>query len=115
MATILFAFLLTQGTTLDLDTVLARATEYVSQYAAELGNLIGAEEYVQTSVWLDNNTPQRVVKRMQRRTASDFLIIQVGPEWAALRKVNRIDGRRVKETVPTFEDAFDDSAETNAK
>src|SRR5207247_3970602 len=93
----------------------ARATEYVSQYEAELGNLIGAEEYVQNSIWLDNSSPGRVVKRMQRRTSSDFLIIQVGSEWSALRKVNRVDGQKVKETVPAFENAFDDSPEMNAK
>jgi hypothetical protein len=100
---------------LDLDTVLSRATEYVFQYESELGNLIGTEEYVQNSVLLDTNSPPRVAKRMQRRTSSDFLIIQVGPEWAALRKVNRVDGVRVKETPPAFEDAFDDSPATNAR
>jgi hypothetical protein len=99
----------------DLNTVLARASEYVSQYEAELGNLIGAEEYLQTSVLLDNSTPPRVANRTERRTSSDFLIIQVGTEWAALRKVNRVDGARVKETVPSFEDAFDDSPGANAK
>ena len=52
---------------------------------------------------------------MQRRTSSDFLIIQVGPEWAALRKVNRVDGLKVKEAVEAFEDVFDDSPQANAK
>jgi hypothetical protein len=114
MTSILFALLLSQNPVLDLEAVLGRATEYVSQYEAALGNLIGAEEYVQTSVWQDSNTPPRVVKRMQRRTASDFLIIQVGPEWAALRKVNRVDGQPVKEAAPAFEDVFDESPEMNA-
>jgi hypothetical protein len=36
-------------------------------------------------------------------------------EWAALRKVNRIDGLKVKETAPKFEDAFEDSPEANAR
>ncbi len=98
-----------------LDTVLARASEYVAQYEAELGNLIGTEEYLQSSVWYDNSTPPRVARRMQRRTQSDFLIIQVGDEWAALRKVNRVDGLKVKETAPAFEDVFDNSPDTNAK
>lgn len=52
---------------------------------------------------------------MQRRTSSDFLIIQVGTEWAALRKANRVDGLKVKEVIPAFEDAFDDSPAANAK
>jgi len=115
LTVILLALLLIQQDTSDLDTVLARATAYVSQYEAELGNLIGAEEYTQTSVWMDNSSPQRVTKRSQRRTASDFLIIQVGPEWTALRKVNRVDGIKVKETLPSFEDAFDDSPAANAR
>src|SRR5690242_6810916 len=76
----------------EIETVLSRATDYVQQYEAELGNLIGSEEYVQSSVWLDNSTPPRVAKRTQRRTSGDFLIIQVAEEWAALRKVNRVDG-----------------------
>jgi hypothetical protein len=112
---ILFALFLARQAAPDLETVLARATEYVSHYEADLGNLIGTEEYVQNSVWLDNSNPPRVSRRMQRRTASDFLIIQVGSEWAALRKVNRVDGLRVKETVPSFEDAFDTSPAANAK
>ena len=99
----------------DLDTVISRATDYVSRYEAELGNLIGAEEYVQTSVWMDNSNPPRVAKRIPRRTSSDFLIIQVGTEWTALRKVNRVDGVRLKEAPAAFEDAFDDSPEANAK
>jgi len=98
-----------------LETVLSRASEYVAQYESELGNLIGTEEYTQSSVWMDNSVPPRVARKMQRRTSSDFLIIQVGEEWAALRKVNRIDGLKVKENAPAFDQAFDSSPETNAK
>src|SRR2546422_980614 len=56
-----------------------------------------------------------VAKRLQRRVSSDFLIIQVGQEWAALRKANRVDGSKVKEPEPAFEDAFDDSPDANQK
>jgi hypothetical protein len=115
MASFLFALLLLQQTEMDLDAVLKRATDYVTQYEAELGNLIGAENYLQTAIWMDNGNPPRVAKRMQRRTASDFLIIQVGPEWAALRKVTRVDGSRVKEKTPSFEEVFDDSPAMNSK
>jgi hypothetical protein len=107
--------LLVQENVPDLETVIARGSEYVSQYEAELGNLIGAEEYVQNSILMDNSSPPRVARRIQRRTSSDFLIIQVGSEWTALRKVNRVDGQRVKEEPPSFEDAFDDSPATNAR
>jgi hypothetical protein len=95
--------------------VLPRATAYVAQYEAELGNLIGSEEYVQNAVWLaptERGSPM-VAKRLQRRVLSDFLIIQVGPEWAALRKANRVDGSKVKETEQAFENAFDSSPEAN--
>jgi len=99
----------------ELNTVISRAIDYVSRYEAELGNLIGTEDYVQNGVWFDTSTPPRVAKRMQRRTAADFLIIQVGPEWAALRKINRVDGLKVKETVEAFEEVFDDSPQANSK
>ncbi|HYR86704.1 MAG TPA: hypothetical protein VE422_21635 [Terriglobia bacterium] len=98
--------------------LLQRATEYVTQYEAELGNLIGSEEYVQNAVWLARTLGgayPTVAKRLQRRVSSDFLIIQVGEEWAALRKGNRVDGLKVKEPEPAFEDAFDDSPEANHK
>jgi len=77
----------------ELISVVQRATEYVTQYEAELGNLIGSEEYVQNAVWLapsGRGGNPMVAKRSQRRVSSDFLIIQVGPEWAALRKANRV-------------------------
>src|SRR3989442_2560993 len=115
LAAFLLASLLSQQSAIDLNNVLERATEYVTQYEAELGNLIGTEEYLQTSILLDNSSPPRVAGRMQRRTSSDFLIIQVGSEWAALRKVNRADGQKVREIVQAFEDAFDDSPQANAK
>lgn len=101
----------------ELDSVVQRAMDYVAQYEEQLGNLIGNEEYIQNAAWL--NTGGRgyaqVGKRMQRRTSSDFLIIQMGSEWAALRKVNRVDGFKEKETEPDFEDAFDNSPQANAK
>ena len=104
-----------QRNTPELDSVIQGATDYVARYEAELGNLIGAEEYLQTSVWFDTNRPPRVAKRTQRRTSSDFLIIQIGPEWAALRKVNRVDGLKVAQVQPSFEDVFDNSPQANAR
>ena len=109
------ALILSQQGTAELQDVLARATQYVSQYEADLGNLIGTEEYVQNSTRLDNSSPPRVAGRTQRRLSSDFLIIQVGSEWAALRKVNRVDGQKLKEAPVAFENAFDDSPEGNAR
>jgi len=66
----------------ELISVLQRATEYVTQYEAELGNLIGSEEYVQNAVWVAPTTRGGTTgaKRMQRLISSDFLMIQVGTE-----------------------------------
>src|SRR5215831_2407573 len=102
----------------DLDAVIQRATDYVTTYEEELGNLIGTEDYTQNVAW--KNTIGRtgsglVSKREQRRLSSDFLIIQVGKEWQALRKTNRVDGSKVKETQQNFETAFDNSPAANTK
>jgi hypothetical protein len=109
MNSILLALLLTvQQPPTELAAVIQRATDYVTKYEAELGNLIGTEEYLQT--WTSGRT-----RKMQRRTSSDVLIIEVGKEWEALRKVNRVDGSKVKEEDETFDQAFSDSAADNTK
>jgi hypothetical protein len=41
MTAFLLALLFTQQRSVDLETVLHRASEYVAQYEADLGNLIG--------------------------------------------------------------------------
>ena len=76
--TLLFS---TQSVT-DLETVLDRATKYVAQYESDLGNLIGTEEYVQNSVWLDNSNPPRVAKRLQRL----LFVLDLGKHVAASAK-----------------------------
>ncbi len=53
-----------QQNSIDLEGVVRRATEYVTQYEEELGNLIGAEEYVQNSVWMDTSRPPKVARRL---------------------------------------------------
>jgi|SRR5579884_106216 len=101
----------------DLATVIQRATNYVTQYEAELGNLIGTEDYLQ-NVAHKNIMAGRIGTisgREQRRLSSDFLIIQVGSQWQALRKTNRLNGSKVKESQPEFETAFDDSPAANTK
>ena len=93
----------------DLNAVMQRASAYVAQYEAALGNLIATEEYVQT--W----TTGRNARIAQRRTHSDVLLIQVGNEWSALRKVTRVDGLKVKTDEKTFAEAFEDSPANNTK
>jgi hypothetical protein len=118
MHSVLFSFLLLSWmsqSSPDLDTVLHRASDYVTRYEAELGNLIGTEEYVQNVAYKGVGARYGMItKREQRRMSSDFLIIQVGKEWSALRKANRVDGSAVKETE-SFETAFDDSPASNRK
>jgi hypothetical protein len=100
----------------DITIVIQRATEYVTRYEEELGNLIGSEDYVQNVAWKNAiNQPGVVTKREQRRTYSDFLIVQVGSDWQALRKTNRLDGRNVKETQANFETAFEESPAANTR
>ena len=100
----------------DLAIVLERAADYVKNYEEALGNLIATEEYVQNAQWRNLNSRfTTVAQKQQRRTSSDFLILQVGSEWEGLRKVNRLDGVKLKAKEPSFEDAFDDSPKTNSK
>jgi hypothetical protein len=99
----------------DLDTVLQQATEYVTRYEADLGNLIGTEEYTQTASWVSPTNRLTVAQKARRHLSSDFLIIQVGTDWIALRKVNSVDGFKEKQIQPDFEDAFDTSPEANVK
>lgn len=118
MHSICFAFLfLLQQAPLELDTVLQRATAYVTQYEEELGNLIGTEEYTQNASWfgVSGGRYGMITRKEQRRTSADFLIIQVGKTWSALRKVNAVDGLKVKEPEPSFDVAFDDSPASNTK
>ena len=112
------AILLTFATpqTTELDTVLQHATTYVDNYEEELGNLIGTEDYSQNVAWKSSTgRPGMIVKREQRRMSSDFLMIQLGKEWSALRKTNRVDGQKIQEKQQDFETAFDDSPQANTK
>ncbi len=109
MKWLLIAFFLSRQSNPELTAVLQRATDYVTAYEAELGNVIATEDYFQ------NWTNGRQARRGQRRTSSDVLIIRVGKEWTALRKVNRVDGSKVKKAEQTFGEAFDDSPADNMK
>jgi hypothetical protein len=93
----------------NLDVVMQRASAYVATYEAALGNLIATEEYLQT--W----TNGRNARIAQRRTHSDVLLIRVGSEWSALRKVNRVDGLKVKTDEKSFAEAFEHSPANNSK
>jgi hypothetical protein len=91
----------------ELGVVLERSKAYVKDYEAKLGSLIGVEDYAQNSSW--RTSTGMVGRRQQRRLTSDFLILQVGPEWMAVRNVNRIDGRPVHKNIEDFKQIFDES------
>lgn len=93
----------------DLAGVLGRAAQYVAEYEEkQLGNLLAAEDYVQD---VEMRGPRYVTptRRQQRRTQADFLILQVGGERAALRKVTRLDGKPVNATQESFFEMSDNS------
>jgi hypothetical protein len=87
----------------DLAGVLARAAQYVAEYEEnQLGNLLAAEDYVQDVELRGSQRFASGLRRQQRRTLSDFLILQVGRERVALRRVTRLDGKTVNENQQNF-------------
>ena len=78
--------------------MLTRASHYVADYEAQLGNLIGEEVYVQT--------PEAQKKL---RTQSDFAILQVGKEWVGMRDVRCVDGTAVERKGADFQTILSDS------
>jgi len=95
----------------DLDTVLSHAIHYVADYEAQLGNLIGEEDYIQNAAWAgaSGRYSGATSQKKQRRLESDFLILQVGKEWIGVRNVNKLDGFSVKRKVEDLQEIFDDS------
>jgi hypothetical protein len=111
-----------------LDTVVHRATDYVTQYEAELGNLIGTEDYLQSSVWpsVDDSAlrttsrnaigpPSGLARTVSLRTSSDFMILNVGGHWSALREVRAVNGTAIKTEEPALDWAFDNNPANNLK
>jgi hypothetical protein len=118
MLSVAFAILMSalpaQDGSAELSAVLARAIDYVRKYEEELGNLIATEEYVQSAQWRNAQSRYSMIsQKKQRRTSSDFLILQVGSEWEGVRKVNVVDGLKVKAKEPSFAEVFDDSPRAN--
>jgi tetratricopeptide (TPR) repeat protein len=103
----------------DVAAAIQNATAYVRSYEAALGNLILSEDYLQR--WTTAANPASrgasatIAGNRHRRTISDLLIVQVGDEWSAVRKVNSVDGAKVKKKQQEFETAFGDSPAGNSK
>jgi hypothetical protein len=91
----------------DLKTVLERAQKYVAAYEAQLGTLIGEEDYVQDAEW-------KGVRSLERRMSSDFLLTRIGPAWVGARNVLRVDGRPAEGKTTDFAKALNGSRESVA-
>lgn len=93
----------------ELDSVLARASEYVAAYSRQLSAVVAEEEYRQAS------------GRLVRHLVSDFLLVQIpGSEgWLPFRDVFEVDGVQVRDRddrlKKLFLDAPPDRAAENAK
>lgn len=81
-----------------LETVLARAADYVERYQYELGSVIAEEHY-----------HQMADGRRSRRMVSDLLVLATpGTQepWLAFRDVIEVDGKPVEDRLQRLEDLF---------
>lgn len=92
-----------QRTQDDLAGVLSRAAQYVADYEEkQLGNLLASEDYLQDVELRGNQRFAAGYRHQQRRTQSDFLILKVGAERVALRRVTRLDGKKIDGSEESF-------------
>ena len=61
----------------DIAAVVQRATEYVTRYEEELGNLIGSEEYIQNSTWYGKDVPPATIGRYANARPSEVSVSPV--------------------------------------
>ena len=92
----------------DVQAILDRAGDYVAAYLDhELGNVVASEAYLQNATIYVSD--RGVPRQQQRRTESDFLIALVGTERLGVRRVNRVDGVKVKSVEESLDSLLDDS------
>jgi hypothetical protein len=97
-----------QQKTLELQTILDRAADYVALYEdRQLGNVLASETYVQSASYF--SAIGNPLQRQQRRTDSDFLIVLIGTDRMGIRRVNRVNGDAVKSAEMSLEALMDDS------
>jgi VWFA-related protein len=75
----------------EIDTVVARAEEYIAGYFREFRNVVAEEDYVQT---IPSVRPVE-----NRRVKSDFLLVTApdGNTWIPFRDVFEVDGRAIRD------------------
>lgn len=112
------------GQELDLEAVLARATEYVHTYQRDLGMVIAREVYVQSmpvasqaslpaAPGLAGNirAPMRLESH-ERKMVSDYMMVRLpgdDEQWTGFRAIVEVDGRTVDDRVERIQGLFEGS------
>jgi hypothetical protein len=96
-----------------LETVLARASDYVIRYFGVMANLTADERYVQEISGV-RTMAARVVGGQSRNLRSDIVLVHVGPplEWRVYRDVFEVDGRPVRNRAERLARLFLEPHET---
>ena len=109
----------------ELETVLARASEYIQHYERTLGMVIAREEYIQrvpaggsmslpAAPGLAGNirTPYRA-EDQERRLLSDYMMIrlQSDEQWVGFRAILEVDGKPVRDRLERMQEVLTGSVE----
>jgi formylglycine-generating enzyme len=90
----------------ELDSILARAGQYVGQFIERFSNVVAEERYVQDTlgnlqsfaIGGRGGTPRLSTGAGHRELRSDFLLVKVGPvEWLPFRDVFEVDGKPIRD------------------
>src|SRR5262245_23751513 len=95
-----------EGQTIDLDTILTRATRYVGEFVYRFTNVVAEETYLQETVINRSNlisgagTMQGITTGGNRRNLkSDFLLVRLpeSEEYLPSRDVFEVDGALIRD------------------
>jgi hypothetical protein len=80
-----------------LDTVLARAADYVADYQKRLAAVVAEEHYRQQVI--NSSRPGRISARQHRELRSDVLLVKLGQDdsWLQFRDVFEVDRKPVRD------------------
>ena len=80
-----------------LDTVLARAADYVADYQKRLAAVVAEEHYRQQVI--NSSRPGRISARQHRELRSDVLLVKLGEDdsWLQFRDVFEVDRKPVRD------------------
>jgi len=89
-----------------LESVLARAGEYVVSYGLTLTSVLAEERYTQTLVWRHGKNDTSVMQERVLRSEIAFLRLVDSTEWLAFRNVLAVDGVAIPESDGRLERLF---------